>query len=78
MIFRVCHFVLFLSVSAAAPVSWVFASDPEPKQPNFLFIFADDLAFDCVGSSGNDEIRTPHLDELARRGLTFTHTYKPT
>ncbi len=75
MIFRACHVLLFLSVTAAAPAPWAFAGDPEPKQPNFLFIFADDLAFDCVGSSGNDEVRTPHLDELARQGITFTHTY---
>ena len=52
------------------------ASKPLPEdKPNFLFIFADDLAFDCVGNSGNSEIRTPNLDRLARQGVTFTHAY---
>lgn len=46
-------------------------------KPNILFIFADDHAFDCVGFMGNEEIRTPHLDELAERSTVFTHTYNP-
>ena len=44
-------------------------------KPNILFIFADDQAFHTIHQLGNDEIRTPHLDELFSRGTTFTHTY---
>jgi choline-sulfatase len=45
------------------------------EKPNFLFIFADDLAYNTVGFNGNDEVETPHLDALAARGKLFTHTY---
>ncbi len=58
----------------------VFLSAPllqakEPGQPNILFIFADDQAFDTIGAHGNDEIQTPTLDSLAKRGVTFSHAY---
>ena len=50
-------------------------SSAEAKQPNILFIFADDQAFDTIRSLGNDEIETPNLDRLASGGLRFTQFY---
>ncbi len=44
-------------------------------QPNILFIVADDLSYDSVGSAGNQVVRTPNLDGLARQGMTFSHAY---
>ncbi|MEO0475167.1 MAG: sulfatase-like hydrolase/transferase [Planctomycetota bacterium] len=44
-------------------------------KPNILFIFADDFAYNCVAAHGNDEVKTPTLDELADGGTTFTHAY---
>lgn len=44
-------------------------------QPNILFLFADDQAFDTIAATGNDEIHTPNLDRLVQRGTTFTHAY---
>lgn len=43
--------------------------------PNVLFIFADDQCFETLASLGNDEIETPNLDRLVKRGMTFTHAY---
>jgi arylsulfatase len=40
-------------------------------RPNILLIVADDLGFSDLGAFGG-EIRTPHLDALARRGLRST------
>lgn len=42
-------------------------------RPNLLFLFADDLAHWAIHSMGNEEVRTPNLDRLAARGVTFTH-----
>lgn len=47
----------------------------EHEKPNILFIFADDQCYSTVHASGNSEIRTPNLDKLVERGVTFTHTY---
>jgi choline-sulfatase len=44
-------------------------------QPNVLFIFADDQMYNTIQALGNDEVETPNLDRLARRGVTFTHAY---
>lgn len=51
------------------------AAYAQDAKPNFLFIFADDFAYDCVGSAGNDEVTTPRLDELAKQSTRFTHCY---
>jgi len=51
------------------------ASAESARQPNILFLFADDLAYDAVGFSGNDEVRTPVLDKLAASGTVFENAY---
>ena len=64
-------------------LAWMLAactqSTPPPEtdeapasQPNFLLIFADDLGYTDIGAYGG-EIRTPNLDELASRSVTFTN-----
>ncbi|HAY79556.1 MAG TPA: arylsulfatase [Planctomycetaceae bacterium] len=44
------------------------------ERPNFLFILVDDLGFSDLGCYGG-EIQTPHLDNLAQRGLRYTQFY---
>lgn len=49
------------------------------KKPNFLFIAVDDLN-DWVGPlKGHPQVKTPNIDRLARRGVTFAnaHTQAP-
>ncbi len=43
-------------------------------RPNIVLIMADDLGFSDLGCYGA-EIRTPHLDQLARDGLRFSQFY---
>jgi N-acetylgalactosamine-6-sulfatase len=43
--------------------------------PNILFFLADDLGYADLGCFGARDIRTPHLDRLAREGVRFTHFY---
>jgi len=45
------------------------------KLPNVLFLFTDDQRFDTLAALGNADIRTPHLDELVRRGVAFTRAH---
>jgi arylsulfatase A len=42
---------------------------------NIVLIFADDLAYADVGCFGARDIRTPHIDSLARDGVRFTDFY---
>ena len=34
----------------------------QPKQPNILFFFADDLRADTVGAFGGKDVHTPNID----------------
>ena len=62
-------YLLLLAVFTATPICRAAES------PNIVFIFADDQAYSTIAALGNDEIETPNLDQLTRRGLTFTHAY---
>lgn len=45
------------------------------KQPNIVFILADDLGYSELGCYGQEKIRTPNIDRLARQGMRFTSNY---
>ncbi len=45
------------------------------EKPNIVFIFADDFCYNCLGSSGLDNISTPNLDRLMASGTNFSHTF---
>jgi len=42
---------------------------------NIIFILADNLGYGDVGCYGQDKIRTPNIDRLAREGMRFTDAY---
>ena len=60
---------LLFAVLLALPLSSQAA-----ERPNIVLIMADDLGFSDLGCYGA-EIRTPHLDQLARDGLRFSQFY---
>nr|XP_028698031.1 arylsulfatase F isoform X2 [Macaca mulatta] len=41
-------------------------------KPNIVLIMVDDLGIGDLGCYGNDTIRTPHIDRLAREGVRLT------
>jgi hypothetical protein len=48
------------------------------EQPNILFIMTDQHFADAMsGVMGNEHIRTPHLDALAKSGIRFDRAYAP-
>lgn len=57
-------------------------SAAQPKRPNILFAFADDLGrhasiYASVDGPGtaNDLLRTPHMDRVGREGVVFRHAF---
>ncbi len=44
-------------------------------RPNVIYIMADDLGYAELGSYGQEKIKTPHLDQLAKEGMRFTQHY---
>lgn len=47
----------------------------ERKQPNIVFVMADDLGYRELGSFGQTKIKTPRLDQLAKEGMRLTRHY---
>ncbi len=45
------------------------------RKPNLVFILADDLGYGDLGCYGQEKIKTPRLDRMAREGLRFTSHY---
>ncbi len=47
----------------------------EPKQPNILFILADDYGYHDLSGTGSNFYETPNIDRIAKEGMTFTNGY---
>lgn len=48
------------------------------KRPNFLLFITDQHRADHLGCYGNTEVRTPHIDALAKQGCRFDHFHVAT
>ena len=57
----------------------IFSTFASEQKPNLLFIIMDDLNDLPIGSPLGNSIKTPHMDRLAKRGVSFTnaHTNDP-
>src|SRR5215218_1847736 len=62
---------LLLAVLASSPAT---SADP-PVRPNIVLILADDLGYGDLGCYGQQKIKTPNIDKLAKQGLRFTQFY---
>ena len=50
-------------------------SQAKEGQPNIILMMADDLGYGDVGFNGNEIIKTPHLDKMAKEGAKLPHFY---
>ncbi len=46
-------------------------------RPNILYIMCDQFRYDCIAAGGNKIIRTPNIDRIAKRGVSYTNAYSP-
>src|SRR5262249_8312704 len=60
----------FLLGGAGLPV---LAQRAGGRKPNILFLFSDDQRFSTLHALNNPDVRTPNMDKLIERGVTFTH-----
>lgn len=65
----VAAFAMFASVGILSP------SASCAERPNVLYILCDDLRLEAVGCLGSEHVKTPHIDALAKRGVTFKNTF---
>lgn len=45
-----------------------------PKQPNIVIISCEDISPD-LGCYGNKQVKTPHLDQLAKEGILYSNAF---
>ena len=46
----------------------------DPERPNIVWIIAEDMSPD-LGCYGNQVVTTPNIDDLAEKGMQFTHVF---
>lgn len=66
--------VFFLTVFLFCSLA-LQAQSRKESLPNIIFILADDLGYGDIGAYGQQTIKTPNLDQLAREGMRFTDFY---
>lgn len=69
-------FLLLTAILLHSVLGPLRAAEP-PAKPNILYILADDLGYgdvQCLNPQ-RGKIRTPHLDQLAGQGMTFTDAH---
>src|SRR5687768_7584782 len=66
MLMRVIQILLLL---------FAFAVHAADKRPNILLIVGDDMGYTDIGVHGCKDIKTPHIDSLAKNGVRCTSGY---
>jgi len=61
-----------VSVAVSLPL---FPQSLGKKLPNIIYIYADDMGYGELGCYGQQKIKTPNIDQLAKEGIRFTQHY---
>ncbi len=69
------EFLRLLGMSALGACLPLACQPVQKELPNIVLIFADDLGYGDLGCFGNQEVRTPHIDRIAARGIKLTDFY---
>ena len=72
----------FFFISVLLSCLWLSCTDTDasssrsPQYPNIVFILADDLGYGDVSCyNPESKIQTPHIDQLAEKGIRFTDAH---
>ena len=67
--------VMGLAAGLGAGATRLAAQTATPGRPNVVLIMADDAGYGDFGVYGAPDIKTPHIDRLARDGVRLTDFY---
>lgn len=66
---------LLLAITACQPVPKSGDEPATQETPNIVVIYLDDLGYGDLSAYGATELKTPHIDALAKGGVRFTQGY---
>jgi arylsulfatase A-like enzyme len=75
---KILESIIPVSVTILLLISLLSCSTrPEEKDhlPNIILIMADDIGIEGFGCYGGSSYKTPNIDNMAGKGLLFTHAY---
>jgi arylsulfatase A-like enzyme len=70
----VAGFGLVLGVSSCR-FSGTADGNRDAEKPNIIVMLLDDAGYADFGFAGSEDLRTPHIDRLAEKGVLFTQAY---
>ena len=68
-------FLVFLIYGCGQNTASINANSTKTKQPNIIYILADDLGYGDLSCYGQKKFKTPNIDRLAKEGMLFTQHY---
>ena len=68
---KINYWLLFLGLL----ITLKSAADESVRKPNIVLIMTDDASWECFGSYGAVDYKTPNIDRLAEQGVKFEHCY---
>lgn len=70
------HASLLMATTLCCTLPLFSAEASNVKKPNIIFILADDLGYaDISCNNPKAKFNTPNIDQIAKRGMNFTHFY---
>jgi arylsulfatase A-like enzyme len=63
------------AVAGFLGVMEIATASPAASRPNIVIVVADDMGWRDTGYQGSPHAKTPHLDDLAARGVRFDNFY---
>ncbi|MBT5815837.1 MAG: sulfatase-like hydrolase/transferase, partial [Opitutales bacterium] len=72
--FRIVLLIFISLVACLYGVQDTLAGSSSDR-PNIILCMADDQGWGDTGYSGHPVLKTPHLDQMSREGVTFTRFY---
>ncbi|MEI7735128.1 MAG: arylsulfatase [Ferruginibacter sp.] len=71
-------FITIFAFNAGTVLSQVKKTAGNINRPNIIYIYADDMGYAELGCYGQQKIKTPNLDRMAKEGIRFTDHYTST
>ena len=69
-----CLMLLTVMLTAGRTAKLPLKLKPQVQQPNILWITCEDIS-PFLGAYGNQQVKTPNIDRLAREGVHYTRMY---